>query len=55
MPELAGDLLGDPDWLVRLAALRRVPAEDLVALIDDPEPEVRERARGRLTGMLLDD
>lgn len=55
LPALAARLLVDEDWLVRRQAVLQAATQDLVAVIDDPEADVRELARGRLAGMLSDD
>jgi uncharacterized protein (DUF2336 family) len=47
-PDDAARGLGDSDWTVRLAALRRAPREAVRPLLEDPEAEVRAAAWQRL-------
>jgi hypothetical protein len=48
-PADAVTLLNDCDWMVRYAAVQRVPTEALACLLGDPEPDVRAAVRERLT------
>jgi hypothetical protein len=52
LPDAAARLLGDPEWRVRLEAAGRAPMEAVAALVDDPDRDVRERVRNRLTDFL---
>jgi hypothetical protein len=45
-------MLADPDWVVRLEAVRLAPLELVAELVDDVEPDVRAAARQRLDEFL---
>jgi hypothetical protein len=41
-------MMTDPDWRVRLSVCRRVPFEQLQAMTDDEDEDVRAVARQRI-------
>jgi hypothetical protein len=55
LAEDAAAMLADSDWLVRLEAVKNASLENIAALVDDAEPDVRALVRRRLDGFFHED